>query len=365
MKFIYFSKYKKVLINFAIFIVIFYLLIHSNVLVVGISNSTNIFVTKLIPALFPYLLITELLINSGTINNLSYGISSCLSRIFRIPQNTTPTVIIGFLLGYPNSAKYILKLYNEKKIDRKLATKLVAFTSNANMSYIIATVGISIFKSIETGIILATSHFLSSIIIGIFFTPSYNNIIIQQTSTNSNSFKKIYSPFELMYTSINNTLKTLAFIFAYTVIFSLLPTVIFSDFSISPTIKAVLTGIFEISNGINSIYLLNIPLNTKVILVSFVLSFSSLMILTQIFTFAFKANVHFKDLIKYKLLQGFLSSFITYITLEYVYFPAISVFTNQDRFILDIYISPSTVYMLTIFITIICSVILFRKKRQG
>ena len=229
MKFKCFFKHTKLITNIFIYGIVLYLLAHSNILVNSISESTNIFIFKLIPALFPYLLITELLINSGKVQTLSYGISNIIAKVFRIPQNTTSCVVIGFLLGYPNSAKYILKLYKDNKISSSLATKLVSFTSNANMSYIIASVGIGIFKSIEIGIILTISHFVSAIIIGIFYNKSYNNNIIQQTTINSNTFEKIYSPFELLYTSILGTLKTLALIFSYTVIFSLIPTIIFSD----------------------------------------------------------------------------------------------------------------------------------------
>lgn len=365
MKFTYYFKYKKLITNLLIFAIIFYLLIHSKVLVTSISASTNIFITKLIPALFPYLLITELLINSGKSNCLSYGLDNVLSKLFRIPKHTSASVIIGFLLGYPNSAKYILKIYKDNLIDSKIATKLIAFTSNANMAYIIASIGIGMFKSIEVGVILTVSHFLSAIIIGIFLTPSYNNNIIQQTNTNSNSFEKIYSPFELLYTSIYGTLKTLAFIFSYTVIFSFIPTVIFSDLNFNQTLKAVITGIFEISNGINNIYMLNIPINLKLILTSFILSFSSLMILVQIFSFAFKANVKFKDLVKYKLLQGVLSCVITYMILRYMYTPTLSVFITNDTFTSSLNVLPSTIYVFAIFVTIILSLILFRKKRQG
>lgn len=165
MKYIFFSKYKKLVTNILIYALIFYLLVHSNVLVTSISASTNIFLTKLVPALFPYLLITEFLINSGKINSLAFGLDFAISKLFHVPKSAAACVIVGFLLGYPNAAKCILKLYQDKLIDNKTATKLISFTSNANMSYIIGTIGIGIFKSIEIGIILVASHFLSAVII--------------------------------------------------------------------------------------------------------------------------------------------------------------------------------------------------------
>lgn len=365
MKIMYFSKYNKIILNLFIYAIIFYLLIHSKLVVASISESTSLFISKLLPALFPYILITELLINSGKTKDLAYGISYAISKLFHVPINCSTAVIIGFLLGYPNSAKYILNLYNTKQIDSKTATKLVAFTSNANMSYIIATIGIRMFKSFEIGIILTISHFLSAVIIGIMYKPIINNNIIQQTNINSNSFEKIYSPFELLYISISGTLKTLAYIFSYTVIFSLIPQVVFSDLNLPQILTAIMTGIFEISNGINSIYLLNIPLNLKLALTSFILSFSSLMILMQIFSFVHKTKVKFKDLLKYKFLQGILSCVITFIIITFIYIPTLPVSLNNDVFIDGSLMLPSTIYMFAMFITILLSIILFRKKRQG
>ena len=365
MNFTLYFKYKKTLINMLIFVTIFYLLIHSNIIINSITTSTNIFITKLIPSLFPYLLITELLINSGTANNLSYGLSDFISKTFNIPKNTTSTVAIGFLLGYPNSAKYILNLYKQNQISTNIATKLIAFTSNANMSYIIAGVGISIFKSSNIGIILTISHFLAAIIIGIFLTPSYNNSIIQQTNTNSNSFAKIYSSFDLLYTSIFGTLKTLSFIFAYTVIFSLVPALILNHLNLPEILKVIISGLFELSSGITNLYLLDIHPTLKLVLTSFLLSFSSFMILVQIFSFITRTNVKFKDLVKYKLLQGILAAIITFFIIKFVYSPALTVFQSYDNFKDDYYILPSTAYIFTVLLVLLLSLLMFRKKRQG
>lgn len=365
MKLISYFGNKKIIINICIYALIFYLLIHSKVITSSISSTTNLFTTKILPALFPYLLITELLINSGKINNLSIGLDSFLAKLFHVPKNTISCIIIGFLLGYPNAAKYILKLYDTKQIDSKIATKLISFTSNANISYIIATVGIGILGSIEIGIILAISHFLAAIIIGLCYVPLYNNSIIQQTLLNSNSFKKIYSPFELLYSSIGSTLKTLAYIFAYTIIFSFIPIVLLNHFELPDLIKSLIIGLFELSNGINSISTLNINLNIKIVLASFILSFSSIMIIVQIFSFAYKAKVKFKNLLLFKFLHGLLSCIITYIIIHLIYTPTINVFSNTDIHLIKVNILPSTVYMFSLTVIVLLILLLFRKKRQG
>jgi len=89
------------------------------------------------------------------------------------------------------------------------------------------------------------------------------------------------------------------------------------------------------------------------------------MILVQIFSFIFKAEVLFKDLLKYKMIQGVLSSIITYVIIKYIYTPTIPAFFNKDAFGLNINILPSTIYTFALIITCVLSLILFRKKRQG
>ena len=221
------------------------------------------------------------------------------------------------------------------------------------------------FNNLNIGIILLISHILSAIIIGIIYTPSSSSSIIQQKNTNSNSFCKLLSPFDTLYKSILGSLKTLALIYSYTVIFSLIPELLIRPLNLNENIQSVLLGIFEISNGINSISLLNIKLELKLCLISFVLSFSSLMVLMQIYSFVTIAKVKFKDIVKYKFIQGILSAAITYLLLNFIPKDSISVFVNiQNTINTNYYLTPSVIYMLAVIITIFICMVIYRKKRH-
>ena len=189
MKVILTKKTKLIITNTTIYLAIFLLLTSSKAVTNSISLSLNLFIHNLIPALFLYILITEILINSNLMYTLSFGLDKILSKIFRIPKDTTFILIISYLMGYPNAAKCISKLYKEEKISLTLAKKLLSFTNNASPAYILCAIGFSMFNSIEIGILLLASHILSSIIIGICYP--YTEDIIQQNVTNSNSFCKI------------------------------------------------------------------------------------------------------------------------------------------------------------------------------
>lgn len=130
-------------------------------------------------------------------------------------------------------------------------------------------------------------------------------------------------------------------------------------------IKGLIIGIFEISNGINNIANLNISLTYRLVMISFILSFSSLMVLMQIYSFVSKAKVKFKEMVVYKLIHASISAIITYILTKFIFTSSIQVFENIHKSHYALKLNASTIYMFTICIAIFLSLIMFRKKRQS
>lgn len=363
MKCIYINKIKIIAINIIIYFCIFIFLTNSQACITSISNSTNLFVTKLLPALLPSILLTELVINLNVIDNLSYGFTKIICRIFKIPNCAAPTIIISYLLGYPNAAKHILKLYERKEIDLYTAKKLVAFTNNANPAYIVGTIGIAMFNSTYIGLLLLASHILSSCIIGISY--SSNKFIIQQNKINSNSFKQISLGFKTLLKSLLNSVKTLIIIWGFTVIFSLTPALLLCKLNLSNYIYGLTVGICELSNGINILTKSNLDITVCLVLISFILSFSSLMVIFQIYSFTYKCGIKISYIIRYKLLHGTLSSLITYVFSKLILKNnnVLSVFNNNDLFLIDRPI-PTIFYISIAIMTSILLVIITAKKKR-
>ena len=363
MKIISTNKTKMFITNIFIYLCIILLLINSKNVSTCISNSVNIFIKTLVPSLYIYLLITEILINSGLVYNLSFGLSNILSKIFRIPKETTFVILVSFLLGYPNASKCITKLYEDKIISLPLAKKLVSFTNNASPSYILCAIGISMFNSMNIGIILLISHFLSSVIIGICYP--YSQHIIQQKVAISNSFYKISSPFDILLTSMLNSFKTLGVILGYLIIFSLIPNLLLTKLQLPEIIKGIIYGLFELTTGINMFSTIVATTTTVITIASFILSFSSFMIIFQVYSFVYKTGIKLKELIIYKLSQGLISSLITFIILKLNIFTIqkdISVSLNLNNFYSYKNILP-ILYVYIILVTISILYLTLKKKR--
>lgn len=327
------------------FITLSLLLLFSKTNFSVVRESVNLFISNIVPSLFPFIFFTEIILKTDIINLLSKLFGNFISKIFKISKDSVSSIIIGFLCGFPMGAKTVNTLYNENKISKKDADILLSFVNNCNPAFILSTIGIAVFNNLVIGIILLISHLTSSILIGIIYSRKYistNNIIHKKVQNYNNSSNKCYnnsnniSFFYIIRTSILNSFVTLGNILGFIIIFNLLSnlTIVFLEkINISNCITAIVSAIFEITNGCNKISMINIDYTTKICMVSFALGFSGLCILAQIYSTIFEQGFKFTPLLKSKLIHGILSTIITYIILMFtdLNFETINVYANIEK----------------------------------
>ena len=323
------------------FFILIILLVMSKQNFDSVKTSINIYFSSVIPSLFPFILFTEIILKTDIIYLISKLLGNAISKIFKINKNGVSSIIIGFLCGFPMGSTTVSKLYKDNSINKKDAHVLLSFVNNCNPAFILSTIGIGIFNNLKIGIILLISHLTSAILVGIIYSKIYNtktNNIIQKNINNCKLEKKQQNNtnfFDVIKISISNTFITLGNILGFIILFNLLSnitTLFLKKINISKNIITIITGIFEITNGCNNINELNIDYRLKICIVSFLLGFSGLCILCQVFSTIYKQNFKFKNLIISKTLQGIISSTITYTILKFIKinFNSISVFKNTE-----------------------------------
>lgn len=289
------------------------------------SNIVSIFISIVIPSLFPFILFGNILIYSNYFNLLvNSSINKIIKLYFKTSNYGASAIIFGFLFGYPNGARYVNELYENKKIGFKEAEYLLMFVNNSSPAFILSSIGVGLFHNIRIGILLLASHITSSIIIGKIFSYRYklkeekrNSFI---TSQEGETLLNYNISFETITKSIIKSIYTMCMIFGFMVIFILAYNYMLNTLSyiVKPNklISAFMLAIAELTSGLNNLIALPINLKTLVILISFFLGFSSLSINFQIFSCVHKNEFKLKSIIKGKLLHGILSAIITYILIN-------------------------------------------------
>lgn len=281
--------------------------------------GVNLFATKVFPSLFPFLVITGIMIDCDGVNIYSKILGKLLCKPLKLPIECTFVIVISMFCGYPLGAKYSCDLYEKEIIDYATCQRLLNIASNASPLFIIGSVGTSMLKNSHVGYFLLLCNYISCFIMA-FIIPTKNILINKKANIRlSYSNKNIGN---IINDSIKNAIKTCLSIGGFVILFSVITNIIKSnilfDIAIKYTknifnldknlIEAILLGVIEMTNGCYIASSLSINLYVKIIIISFFLGFSGFSIVSQVYSFTYKFNLPIKKYIFMKIIQGLVAS---------------------------------------------------------
>ncbi len=305
----------------ALSIIIVYFVMEPKICMESSLQGGKLFLNSVFPALFPFMVITGILISYGGINAYSKVLGPLLCKPLGLPKVCSFPLVISALCGYPLGAKYSSELYEKKLIDLSQYAKIINVASNASPLFIVGAIGTAMLKDKSAGNIILMSNYISSIIMA--FILKCNKSDSAQVTYN-NSDKKIFG--EVLKDSIDNALKTSLSVGSFIVIFSVITAIIKNNAifnivlnkisngnnSLKELLSGIILGFIEITNGCYSICLSNINYGIKVSLISFLCGFSGLSIISQVHSFTYKhKELSIKRYILRKFIQGNICFLIT------------------------------------------------------
>ena len=306
-----------VLVTFLITIIITYLVIFPKSSIESVSSGTNLFIKSVFPTLFPFLILTNILINYGGINIFGKLFGKLLIKPLKISKNSIFPLMVSFICGYPLGTKYLNDLHNKNLISNNEFQRMINIASNASPLFLIGTVGVSMLNNKTLGYILLIANYLSCILIS-FLTPYKKDILTNELPKSTNT-KNNFG--EILKASLENAIKTCSIVGGFIILFSLIKEILINNiysqilFNNFPILKSLVIGFFEITNGINLLSQTNISIPLKLSIISALCAFSGICIILQCYSFVYK-NQSFKlnKYIFYKLIQSIISFIITYIS---------------------------------------------------
>ena len=273
------------------------------------KEGIDLWVSSVIPALFPFFVATELLSHTNIISFIGKLFNKFMRPIFNVPGEGAYALVMGIISGYPVGAKIVTNFRLQGVCNKVEAERLLTFTNNSGPLFILGTVGISLFRDTTTGIVLLITHILSCITVGIIFrfwkiSKNYNYEVKQLDNKNKitdiNTPVKLSNLGEIISTSIHNAIITTVQIGGFVILFSVIISIlknssilgslstllspIFNLFHIpSDFINGFISGIIELTNGVKNICSITFKeISVNIILVSFLLGFGGFSVLLQV-----------------------------------------------------------------------------------
>ncbi len=308
-----------------IFLIMLMIVLSPKTYTSGTISGLKLFIFSVLPGLFPFMLLTKLLTELGTINRFCNRLNGVSRKIFGTPGISLYAFLMSIISGYPIGAKIISDLYLKGQISENDAKKMSVFCTTSGPIFVIGTVGTIMFDSYIYGVIIYVSHILSSFLLGVIFN------IFSKNKANFNNFEaklQFSKNNNLVATCINETINSLFVVGAYITIFFLLSellsslkiipamvnllSIILSKLKINTSLsKGIVYGILEVTRGVKELSIFGE--SASIIIASGLISFSGLSIIFQSMAFLKKAKIKTHSFIFSKLVHSIFSMIICFI----------------------------------------------------
>lgn len=306
------------------FLIIYFVLNPSLCINASISG-TKLFVNSLLPTMFPFMVVCNLLMYIDGISLYAKILGPFLCKPLGLRKICSFPIIASYLCGYPLGAKYSTDLYNNKTINKSEFSRLINIASNTGPLFLIGAVGTSMLGNSTLGYLLLIPSYLSTILIGFLSYKKKNSN--NKSSKSLEASNHVLNIGQAIKKSIEDACLTLLVLAGYIIIFSVIIAIIKDSSLIAFFIKktaeilsistdfleALFLGSIELTNGCNIISASSLSMQVKLSLIAFLSSFGGISIIAQTYSFFYKSNVSFKRYFVFKLLQGIIAFIIMYI----------------------------------------------------
>lgn len=154
-----------------VFVLTLIILIHPRECLGFALNGLNLWFQKMIPALFPFMVLSGIMIRMHLTDAFVRLLSPILTPILRLRNSCIYVIFAGFLCGFPMGAHVAAQLYMHRQITKKEAELLLAFCNNIGPVYFIS------FALPTIGITTSPYPFL----IGMYGLPFLYGLILRYT----------------------------------------------------------------------------------------------------------------------------------------------------------------------------------------
>lgn len=341
------------------------ILIYPRAAIGAALNGISIWWDVLFPALFPFLVISEVMLGFGIVHFLGTLFDPVMRPLFRVPGIGGFVFAMGFAAGYPVGSKLTAQLMDQQLMLREEGERLVAFTSTSDPIFLISAVSIGFFHDPALAVVLAAAHYGTAVLVGILMrfykgrvqSPPPPRPEGPRVSIMKRAFQAMHAARmkdgrdlgTLLQESVVSSLQLIMVIGGLVVFLSvilemliqmgwmdafvLLISGILESLGLPAALsEAVVNGLFEVTLGSKSAGSLAgaVGLQSSAAAAAFVLSWSGLSVHAQIVSIMSRAGLRYGPFLFARALHGLLAALAVMLIWEEVY-PAAAVWMEPVR----------------------------------
>lgn len=282
-----------------------------------IGEGLDLCVHTVIPSLFPFMVLSELLVSSGAGEALGRIFARPMRWFFGLSGAGVSAVVLGSMCGFPIGAKTAVALYDRNMISKAECEHLLTFSNNPGSAFLITAVGVSLFGNRRLGMILYGVVMGASFIIGFlarFFFRAREGGTMSTRHSHPHFPSGLHPGGVGMFTAaVSHAANGMLTVCAYVVFFSALGgalTCMIQELGgMNDILYALLFGFLELSGGVAQSAVLR-PLPLATVITAAAAGWSGLSVHCQIMTLCGGRGLSMRPYIIAKAVQGLLCATI-------------------------------------------------------
>ncbi|WP_301169130.1 sporulation integral membrane protein YlbJ [Brevibacillus nitrificans] len=301
------------------------------------------------PSTLPFIVLSEILMGLGVVHFVGVLLEPLMRPLFNLPGTGGFVLAMGFSSGYPVAAKLTTRLRQQGSLTQAEGERLVSFTTTGDPLFVMGAVAIGFFHSEQMGLILAFTHYVSALIMGLFyrFHAPFATVSKPLEKTNlplplralqamHRARVRDARPFgKLMGDAVQSALNTLFMIGGFIIVFSVLIqlfsaihlthvistllSVFLGPFGFPPAFShAIVAGLFEVTLGAQAASVVpeGVSMVWKAAIASAVLSWGGLSVHAQVASILSETDIRVAPYLLARSLHALLAAILTFIVWE-------------------------------------------------
>ncbi|MBP3284350.1 MAG: hypothetical protein J6M02_02490 [Clostridia bacterium] len=320
---------KKYFFSITIFIIAVFCIVFPQDMIAATKSGLTLWYNVIVPSLLPFLILSDLITKSALPYLFGKLFAPVMKILFHLPGVSSIAVFLGMTGGYPIGAKTTADLLKNNAISQNAANHLITFVNNSGPLFILGAIGIGLYQNTTIGLLLLLSHYLAAFFTGFLFRFFKKETESQTTASSPIRFEviRLSKLSGILTETIKHSIQLICVIGGFILTFSifsailektgillLLSKILFPKIE-TQTSYSILTGLLEVTNGVNKVATLSIPLLYKLIITSMLVSFAGFSIHMQTLSVLSDTNISFLRYLTGKIIQSLFSGMITWLFL--------------------------------------------------
>ena len=313
---------KKIVTNIMVLIIVLMLILeilsNSSSVLLTVENGFKIWLHNVFPSLFPFFVLSDILINYGFVDIINKYFKKVMNKLFKISGNASFILVMSIISGFPSNSKYTKELLDKGLIDINEANKILMFSHFSNPLFILGTLAVIYLKNYKVGLLVLVIHYLSNVIIGFIFR-NYNPITLDKKKK---SLKEIFDKknnFGLILShAIVKSIDTLLLILGTITICLVFTNIVTQVFNGNLKLTFLVNSLLEMTQGLNYVSMTGLTLKLKAVLSVMILSFGGISVHMQVMSILSDYDIKYLPYLLSRLLHALISGFMMYFIFDIV-----------------------------------------------